>query len=132
MPHVIAQVEPGTSEDQKKQLAKEFTKAIATELKVPEANISVGVEEVSSEAPKVIINLWPGRTADQKSLLLKDFTEAVTKTLGIKTDSDTIKFNEIDPKKWIAEIYDPEIVGKKRTLYKKPEYDRKIYNSWIS
>ena len=48
MPHVIVKLWPGKSEQQKKKLAAEITKAVMTTLNYGEESVSVGFEEVSS------------------------------------------------------------------------------------
>ena len=47
MPHVIVKLWPGKSEQQKKRLADEITKAVTTVLGYGEESVSVGMEEVS-------------------------------------------------------------------------------------
>jgi 4-oxalocrotonate tautomerase len=49
MPHVIVKLWPGKSEQQKKKLAVEITKAIMATLKYGEESVSVGIEEVNSQ-----------------------------------------------------------------------------------
>ena len=49
MPHVIVKLWPGKSEQQKKKLADEITKAVMTTLKYGEESVSVGFEEVGSK-----------------------------------------------------------------------------------
>jgi len=129
MPHVITQVEPGTSEQQKQNLAAAFTKAVtkafgATDPAFTAANVSVAVEEVSSKTPNVVVKLWPGRPDSQIHQIADDFTKAMTKTLG-GDEKFSVTFKEIAPEDWISKVYDPEIIGKPGTLYKKPGYDPK-------
>jgi 4-oxalocrotonate tautomerase len=49
MPHVIVKLWPGKSEQQKKKLAVEITKAVMATLKYGEESVSVGIEEVKSK-----------------------------------------------------------------------------------
>jgi 4-oxalocrotonate tautomerase len=49
MPHVIVKLWPGKSEQQKKKLADEITKAVMTTLKYGEESVSVGFEEIESK-----------------------------------------------------------------------------------
>ncbi len=46
MPHVVVKLVPGRSEEQKRLLADEITKAVMTVLHSDEAAISVAIEEV--------------------------------------------------------------------------------------
>jgi 4-oxalocrotonate tautomerase len=45
MPHVIVKLWLGKSEQQKKKLAKEITKAVVSTLHYGEESVSVGIEE---------------------------------------------------------------------------------------
>ena len=49
MPHVIVKLWPGQSEQRKKKLADEITKAVMTTLKYGEESVSVGLEEIESK-----------------------------------------------------------------------------------
>lgn len=48
MPHVIVKLWAGKSEQQKKRLAEEVTKAIMTSLNYGEESVSVGIEDIES------------------------------------------------------------------------------------
>lgn len=47
MPHVVVKMYPGTSEEQKKNLAEEITKAIVNIVNKPEGAVSIAIEEVA-------------------------------------------------------------------------------------
>lgn len=49
MPHVIVKLWPGKTEQQKKALADEVTKALIATLNCREESVSVGIEEVASQ-----------------------------------------------------------------------------------
>ena len=49
MPHVIVKLWPGKSEQQKKKLADEVTKAVMSTLNYGEESVSVGIEEVKPQ-----------------------------------------------------------------------------------
>jgi 4-oxalocrotonate tautomerase len=46
MPHVIVKLFPGKTEEQKKNLAAEITKAIVNTLNKPESSVSIAMEEI--------------------------------------------------------------------------------------
>ena len=48
MPHVIVKLWPGKSEQQKKKLANEITKAVMTTLHYGEESVSIAMEEVKA------------------------------------------------------------------------------------
>ena len=49
MPHVIVKLWPGKSEQQKKTLSDEVTKAVVATLNYGEESISVGIEEIKPQ-----------------------------------------------------------------------------------
>jgi 4-oxalocrotonate tautomerase len=49
MPHVIVKLWSGKSDQQKKKLAEEVTKAVMATLKYGEESISVGIEDVEQK-----------------------------------------------------------------------------------
>lgn len=49
MPHVIVKLWPGKSEQKKKKLADEITKAVMSTLNYGEESVSVGIEEVDAK-----------------------------------------------------------------------------------
>jgi len=49
IPHVIVKLWPGKSEQQKKKLAEEITKAVMSTLHYGEESVSVGIEEVKAK-----------------------------------------------------------------------------------
>ena len=48
MPHVIVKLWPGKSEQQKKKLAEEVTRAVTSTLHCGDESVSVGIEEVAA------------------------------------------------------------------------------------
>lgn len=46
MPHVVVKMYPGTSEEQKKELAKQITDTVMAVTQKPEGAVSVAIEEV--------------------------------------------------------------------------------------
>ena len=49
MPHVTVKLWPGKSEQQKKKLSAEITKAVMSTLDYEEESVSVGIEEVDAK-----------------------------------------------------------------------------------
>lgn len=72
--------------------------------------------------PHVIVKLWPGKTERQKMQLAEEITESVMKTLNYGPESVSVAFEEVEAKDWAAKVYQPEIVGNEKHLYKKPGY----------
>ena len=72
--------------------------------------------------PHVIVKLWPGKSEQQKRRLAQAITDDVTKVLHYGEESVSVAFEEIDADDWATKVYQPDIVQKAATLYKKPGY----------
>ena len=72
--------------------------------------------------PHVIVKLWPGKSEQQKRRLAEAITDDVTKVLHYGEESVSVAFEEVDADDWAAKVYQPDIVQKAATLYKKPGY----------
>ncbi len=72
--------------------------------------------------PHVTVRLYPGRTEAQKHQLTNCIVEDVVAILGCQERSVSVAFEEVAPEDWTAAVYEPEIVKKRATLYKKPGY----------
>ena len=72
--------------------------------------------------PHVIVKLWPGKSEQQKRRLAEAITDDVTKVLHYGEESISVAFEEIDADDWATKVYQPDIVQKAATLYKKPGY----------
>ena len=72
--------------------------------------------------PHVIVKLWLGKSEAQKKKLAQEVTNAVTSTLHYGAESVSVGIEEVDSRDWTGKVYDPDILGKAETLYKKPGY----------
>ncbi|MCM3728835.1 tautomerase family protein [Neobacillus cucumis] len=72
--------------------------------------------------PHIIVKLIPGRTEEQKKELTDKIVQAVMETVNAGESSISVSFEEVPIEKWQKEVYQPEILGKEKTLYKKPGY----------
>ena len=72
--------------------------------------------------PHVIVKLWPGRTEEQKKDLTDRIVKAVMEVIKAPENAVSVGFEEIPRERWDVEVYQPDIVGKEKTLYKKPGY----------
>jgi 4-oxalocrotonate tautomerase len=73
--------------------------------------------------PHVIVKLWSGKSEKQKNKLAEEITKAVMTTLNYGEESVSVAMEEIEPKDWTEKVYRPDILGKPKTIYKKPGYD---------
>ena len=72
--------------------------------------------------PHVIVKLWPGKSEQQKRRLAEAITDDVMKVLHYGEESVSVGFEEVDAGDWADKVYQPDIVQKAGTLYKKPGY----------
>jgi 4-oxalocrotonate tautomerase len=64
-----------------------------------------------------------GRSEQLKAKLAVEVTRAVTSTLNLGEDSVSVALEDIAPSDWTQQVYKPDIVGKPKTIYKKPGYN---------
>jgi len=73
--------------------------------------------------PHVIVKLYSGKSERQKQALAQAVTEAVTSALNYGEDAVSVGIEDVEPSDWTAKVYNPDIIGKPDTIYKKPGYD---------
>ena len=72
--------------------------------------------------PHVIVKLWPGKPEQQKKKLAEEVTKAVMSTLNYGEESVSVGIEEVKPQDWTDQVYKPDILGKRETIYKEPGY----------
>ena len=72
--------------------------------------------------PHVIVKLWPGKSEQQKRRLAAAITREVTAILNYGDESVSVAIEEVPADDWADAVYQPDIVAKPATLYKKPGY----------
>ena len=72
--------------------------------------------------PHVIVKLWPGRTEKQKRELANRISQAVEETTSSEEKSISVSIEEVNSDQWMKQVYEPDILMKKQTLYIKPGY----------
>ncbi|MBS0578891.1 MAG: tautomerase family protein [Proteobacteria bacterium] len=72
--------------------------------------------------PHVIVKLYSGRSHRDKSRLSAAITEAVTSTLGYPEASVSVAMEDVNPRDWLQQVYQPDIAEKQDQLFKKPGY----------
>ena len=70
--------------------------------------------------PHVIVKLWPGKSEQQKRRLAQAITDDVMKVLHYGDESVSVAFEEVAANDRGDKVYQPDIVCKAGTLYKKP------------
>ena len=72
--------------------------------------------------PHVIVKLYPGRSEEQKHQLTDEIVKDIVAIAKCLEKSVSVAFEEIEEKEWAEKVYQPDILEKKDTLYKKPGY----------
>jgi 4-oxalocrotonate tautomerase len=74
--------------------------------------------------PHVIVKLWPGPSEQAKKQLAQAIVKDVMEYANVGEESVSVAIEEVKPKDWTEQVYDPDIAGKRDTLYKQPGYKR--------
>jgi 4-oxalocrotonate tautomerase len=73
--------------------------------------------------PHVIVKLYAGRSDKQKTELAEAITRSVMATLNHDADAVSVGIEDIRPDDWVEKVFKPDILGKPKTIFKKPGYD---------
>jgi 4-oxalocrotonate tautomerase len=79
-------------------------------------------EEGNETMPHVIIKLLPGRSAQQKARIAEEVTKAVMATANCAETSVSVGIEDVASDDWTEMVYQPDILGKPDTIYRKPGY----------
>jgi 4-oxalocrotonate tautomerase len=74
------------------------------------------------DMPHVIVKLWPGRTEEQKKQLAEKIAQDVVNVLKCEEQWVSVGFEEVKSDDWAEKVYQPEIVSRPDSIYKKPGY----------
>jgi len=72
--------------------------------------------------PHVIVKLWPGKFEQQKERLAEAITKDVMSVLHYGEESVSVAIEEVKSDDWAEKVYQPDIINKPHSLYKKPGY----------
>ena len=73
--------------------------------------------------PHVTVKLYSGRTEQQKARLAEEMTKAVTGVLKCGEEAVSVAIEDVEPDDWAEKVYKPDILSKRKTIYKQPGYD---------
>ena len=73
--------------------------------------------------PHLIVKLHSGRSEELKKRLAEAVTLAVTSTLGLSEATVSVALEEFSPERWAEDVYKPDILEGKGTIYKQPGYN---------
>jgi 4-oxalocrotonate tautomerase len=72
--------------------------------------------------PHVIVKLLAGRSEQQKHWIAEEVTKAIMATTGNNEQAVSVSLEDVEPGDWTEMVYNPDILGKPDSLYKKPGY----------
>jgi 4-oxalocrotonate tautomerase len=73
--------------------------------------------------PHVIVKMHSGRSEQLKAKLAEELTKAVMATLKSAEESVSVGVEDVEPQDWAEKVYKTDILGKPRTIYKRPGYN---------
>ncbi|CAB1078217.1 Tautomerase PptA-like protein [Olavius algarvensis Delta 1 endosymbiont] len=73
--------------------------------------------------PHVIVKLYPGRSEEQKLKLANEIVKDVVTIAKCEEKSVSVAFEEIAKEDWAQNVYKPDILDKKDSIYKEPGYN---------
>lgn len=74
------------------------------------------------DMPHIAVKMFPGRTEEQKQEFAAKVVEAAKSIFGSSDASLSVAILDVDPAKWDAEVYGPDIQANEDKLYKRPGY----------
>ena len=72
--------------------------------------------------PHIIVKLWKGKSEAQKKKLADELTKTAISILGYGEESYSVSIQDVEPSEWKQNVYQPDIIEQKNTLYKEPGY----------
>ena len=70
----------------------------------------------------VSVKLWPGRSEQTKQRLADAIVADIVEIIGCEEKSVSVAIEDVSSADWKEKVYDPEVLGNKENLYKKPGY----------
>jgi 4-oxalocrotonate tautomerase len=67
--------------------------------------------------------MYAGRSEKDKAKLADEMTRAVSSVLNYGDEAISVGIEDVEPKDWVEKVYRPDILGKPKTIYKKPGYN---------
>jgi 4-oxalocrotonate tautomerase len=73
--------------------------------------------------PHVIVKMYAGKSEQQKKAIAEGIAKVLMETTHCSEAAVSVAIEEYAAEDWTAAVYQPDIVAKPDTLYKKPGYD---------
>ncbi|MBP2170770.1 4-oxalocrotonate tautomerase [Erwinia toletana] len=72
--------------------------------------------------PHIIVKIV-GQSEENKTLIACKLTQTLADSLGIDEQFISVSVEDIQKENWVADVYQPDILAKPASLYKKPGYN---------
>jgi len=72
--------------------------------------------------PHVVVKLMSGRSETQKRDLSARLAQVVMETHGSASEAVSVAIEDVPAGRWEVDVFEPDIKGRKHTLYRKPGY----------
>ncbi len=76
--------------------------------------------------PHISVKMIEGRSEEQKKALADALEKVLSETLGCSTQWVTLSIEDYNGEQW-QEVFKKEVTDNEKNLYKKPQYDPKIF-----
>lgn len=72
--------------------------------------------------PHIVVKWYSGRTEEQKRDFANEIAKKAAELTGRSEEHFSVAIEDYDQAEWEEKVYNPEIVEKLNTVYKKPGY----------
>ena len=70
-----------------------------------------------TDMPHIVIKLWPGHTEEEKRAAAEAVVRAAAEQLHAEPGWFSVGIEEVSPQRWEEEVFRPEILEKRDSLY---------------
>lgn len=70
-----------------------------------------------TDMPHVVVKVWPGHSEEEKKALAEGIVEEAVKHLHAEPGWVSVSIEEVSEDRWEEDVFRPEILGKRDTLY---------------
>jgi 4-oxalocrotonate tautomerase len=72
--------------------------------------------------PHIVVKVREGYAPAKKARLATALVQAIVATLDCPTFDVSVGIEDVRPADWVEDVYQPDILGKPKTIYKQPGY----------
>ncbi len=71
--------------------------------------------------PHIIVKVWPGHSREEKQALAQALVQDTVRCLGGQPGWVSVDIQEVPEERWDEEVFQPEIAGRRGSLYALPD-----------